>query len=131
LRAIFQSQIVIRFGCLLRQLIFWHRVHLFCQAGSAAPRPQLGALSLDVEERLFYLHDAPLALTPSEYRILACLLQAGGRPVSRERLLAVLYGSGNSSESNTLEVHVHALRRRLGRAIIETVRGFGYRLLPP
>lgn len=107
------------------------RVLLRRQAGSAAPRLQCGALSLDVETRSCYLHDTLLALTPSEYRILACLLQAGAKPVSRERLLAVLYGSGNSSDSNTLEVHVHALRRRLGRAAIETVRGFGYRLSPP
>ena len=48
--------------------------------------------------------------------------------MSRERLLQQLYGVGDGADSNTLEVYVHALRRRLGKDCIETVRGIGYRL---
>ncbi len=61
--------------------------------------------------------------------LLAVLIQAGGRPVSRERLLQQLYGLGDGVDSNTLEVRIHGLRRRLGRERIETVRGLGYRLV--
>jgi DNA-binding response OmpR family regulator len=49
--------------------------------------------------------------------------------VSRERLSQQLYGLDQPVDSNTLEVHIHALRRLLGKERIETVRGFGYRLV--
>ena len=108
------------------------RVQLRRRTGRAKPHPALGGLVLHPEERCFYLHGDRLTLTPSEYAILAVLLQAGGgRPVSRERLERQLYGGGQGAESNTLEVHIHALRRVLGRSTIETVRGFGYRLVMP
>lgn len=105
------------------------RVQLRRQNGQATPHPSLGALELHPEEHCFFLHGERLTLTPSEYAILAVLLQAGGRAVSRERITRQLYGGGHGAESNTLEVHVHALRRVLGRSAIETVRGFGYRLV--
>jgi DNA-binding response OmpR family regulator len=56
-------------------------------------------------------------------------MQAGGRPVSRERLHQELYGLEPGIDSNTLEVHIHALRKAVGRERIETVRGFGYKLV--
>jgi DNA-binding response OmpR family regulator len=55
-------------------------------------------------------------------------MQAGDKPVSRERLMQQLYGLGDGVDSNTLEVHIHGLRKTLGKQRIETVRGFGYRL---
>jgi DNA-binding response OmpR family regulator len=55
-------------------------------------------------------------------------MQAGDKPVRRERLMQQLYGLGDGVDSNTLEVHIYGLRKTLGKHRIETVRGFGYRL---
>ncbi|MEX0707663.1 MAG: helix-turn-helix domain-containing protein [Woeseia sp.] len=68
-------------------------------------------------------------MAPKEHQILAVLIQAGERPVTRERLLQQLYGIGEGVDSNTLEVHIYGLRKLLGKERIETVRGFGYRLV--
>ena len=99
------------------------------RAGSAGPRLSMGALEFEVEFHRFRLDGEPLSLPPKEHQILAVLMQAGGRPVSRARLAQQLYGFAQAVESNTLEVHIHALRKLLGRERIETVRGVGYRLV--
>ena len=67
-------------------------------------------------------------MTPSEHALLAMLVRSGTRPVSRERLARELYGDADRVDSNALEVHIHNLRKLIGRDRIETVRGFGYRL---
>jgi DNA-binding response OmpR family regulator len=105
------------------------RVLLRRSAGSAQPRLSMGALEFDAEFHRFLLDGEVLALPPKEHQILALLMQAGGRPVSRARLIQELYGLSRAAESNTLEVHVHGLRKVLGRERIETVRGVGYRLV--
>ncbi len=105
------------------------RVLLRRRAGSAESRLSMGALSFDPEFHRFQLDGRPLALPPKEHQILAVLMQAGGRPVSRARLSQQLYGLTQGAESNTLEVHIHGLRKALGRERIETVRGIGYRLV--
>ncbi len=98
-------------------------------AGTAQPRFVVGALSYAPDTQQFCLEDRPLSLSPQERGILAVLVQAGEKPVSRERLLQQLYGLGEGVDSNTLEVRIHALRRQLGKDRIETVRGIGYRLV--
>ncbi len=105
------------------------RVLLRRKAGSAQPRLAVGDLSYAADAHQFYLKDQPISLSPQERGILAVLVQAGGKPVSRERLLQQLYGLGDGVDSNTLEVRIHGLRRQLGRERIETVRGIGYRLV--
>jgi len=95
--------------------------------GSAGPRLELGELGYSAEARQFFLANEPIALTPKEHRLLTVLIQAGEKPVSRERLTRQL---GAEVSSNALEVHIHSLRKVLGRDRIETVRGFGYRLRP-
>ncbi len=92
---------------------------------AGAPRITMGNLSYESDSRQFFLHDQALCLTPKEHDILLLLIQAGGRPVCRETLNRRL---GPDLTSNALEVHVHSLRKLLGRERIETVRGFGYRL---
>jgi DNA-binding response OmpR family regulator len=104
------------------------RVLLRRKAGSAQPRVSIGDLSFDAEARQFYLDDNPISMSPKEYQLLAVLIQAGGKPVSRERLTQQLYGLREGADSNTLEVHIYGLRKLLGKERIETVRGFGYRL---
>jgi two-component system OmpR family response regulator len=66
-----------------------------------------------------------------EYRLLACLAHHVGRPVSKSHLTEQLYAQDFDRDSNTLEVLVARLRRKLGDALIETVRGQGYRLAAP
>jgi DNA-binding response OmpR family regulator len=105
------------------------RVLLRRKSGRAQPRMAVGDLCFDAESHRFYLGDEPLNIPPKEHQLLAVLIQAGERPVSRERLSQQLYGIGEGVESNTLEVHIHGLRKLLGKERIETVRGFGYRLV--
>ncbi|MCO5108211.1 MAG: response regulator [Burkholderiaceae bacterium] len=99
-------------------------------SGGAQPLIEAGALSYDPETQQFHLDDLPLGLSPQERSLLAVLIRAAGRTVSRERLLLQLYGLGEGVDSNTLEVRIHGLRRQLGKERIETVRGLGYRLVP-
>ena len=105
------------------------RVLLRRKSGTAQPRLTSGALSFAADSHQFYLDDEPIILPPKEHQILAVLIQAGDKPVSRERLTQQLYGLGDAADSNTLEVHIHGLRKVLGKDRIETLRGFGYRLV--
>lgn len=68
----------------------------------------------------------PVALTPKEYQLLHELLSQAGKVLTRERLLQTLYGWDEEAESNTLEVHIHHLRKKLSSELIRTVRGIGY-----
>ncbi|MGH8167537.1 MAG: winged helix-turn-helix domain-containing protein, partial [Woeseiaceae bacterium] len=85
--------------------------------------------SYAADSHQFFLDGEAITLSPKEHQILAVLIQAGETPVSRERLLQQLYGLGEGVDSNTLEVHVYGLRKLLGKNRIETVRGFGYKLV--
>jgi DNA-binding response OmpR family regulator len=67
-----------------------------------------------------------IALPAREFDLLHTLLLNSGRVLSREQLEQHLYSWGREVESNAVEVHVHHLRRKLGGALIQTVRGVGY-----
>ena len=69
-----------------------------------------------------------VALTSHEYRLLAYLMHHPGRVVSRQALTEHIYAQDCDRDSNTLEVFVARLRRKLGASVIETVRGLGYRV---
>lgn len=105
------------------------RVLLRRRAGQASPVIRVGELHYTPDSDTFTLSGQALTLAPKEQQLLQVLVMAGGRVVSRERLTQQLYGSGNGADSNTLEVHIHALRKQLGRERIATVRGQGYRLV--
>jgi DNA-binding response OmpR family regulator len=113
----------------LDELLARIRVLLRRKSGRAQPRLTAGNLSYAAEARQFYLDDELLSLPPKELQVLTVLMQAGDKPVSRERLMQQLYGLGDGVDSNTLEVHIYGLRKTLGKQRIETVRGFGYRLV--
>lgn len=70
----------------------------------------------------------PIHLSRREFSVLHALMANAGRVLSKGRLEETLYGWQEGVESNTVEVHVHHLRNKLGPGIIETVRGVGYRL---
>ena len=87
-----------------------------------------GSLTLDPAARSVSSNGRPLHLSPTEFTLLKMLLDNAGRTVRRERLFSSLYGVTGGIESNSLDVHIHRLRRRLGGTSIKTVRGIGYRI---
>ena len=89
---------------------------------------EFGPLLLSRSEHVAVWNGARVELTKREYRILDTLLRNRDRVLSRKQLEEALYGWGEEVESNAIEVHVHNLRRKLSRELIETVRGAGYRL---
>lgn len=101
--------------------------------GHPAPLLRAGGLVLDVAGRTATLDGDPLPLSPREFTLLEVLISNTGRVVIRSRLEASSAGWHSDTESNSLEVHIHNLRRKLGRQRIVTVRGVGYRLIaePP
>jgi two-component system OmpR family response regulator len=70
-------------------------------------------------------------LTSHEYRLLAYLMHHNGRVVSRTELVEHLYDQDFDRDSNTIEVFVGRLRKKLGIDVIHTIRGLGYRINPP
>jgi DNA-binding response OmpR family regulator len=72
------------------------------------------------------VHGQPVELSAREFSLLHELLQNSGRVLSREQLEQRLYGWGEEVESNSVEVHIHHLRKKLGSDLIRTVRGVGY-----
>jgi two-component system response regulator QseB len=85
-----------------------------------------GEIDIDVATRLVRLQQAPVALTSREFAILLMLIEHAGQIVSRERLEEALYGWGEEIESNAIQVHVHHLRKKLGKSVIRTIHAVGY-----
>lgn len=100
------------------------------KAGRAEPRIEHGALVLDTLTRQATLAGREVALSAREYALLHALLERPGAILSRAQLEERLYGWGEEVESNAVEVHIHALRRKLGADLIRNVRGVGYRVAP-
>jgi two-component system response regulator QseB len=94
--------------------------------GRATPAITHGALTLDPSRHEVRLDGAEVTLSAREFELLHALLEHPGRPLSRTRLEERLYGWSEQVSSNTVEVHVHALRRKLGPGWIKTLRGIGY-----
>lgn len=88
-------------------------------------------LRLNLTRRQVWLDAEPLDLTPKEYALLSRLMAKAGSPVHREILFNDIYSWDNEPATNSLEVHIHNLREKVGKARIRTVRGFGYQLLKP
>jgi two-component system phosphate regulon response regulator PhoB len=93
----------------------------------------LGPLRLDVGAHRFYVEDKEVSLTALEFRLLEHLLSRLGRVQTREQLLEEVWGLSSSLETRTIDTHVMRLRDKLGpaRALLETVRGVGYRIMNP
>ena len=95
-------------------------------SGHAAPVLTHGALTLDPAQRQVLLHGTAVVLSQREFDLLHALMRAGARVLTRELLEQQLYAWGSEVESNTIEVHIHHLRKKLGAEVIQTVRGVGY-----
>jgi two-component system OmpR family response regulator len=97
-------------------------------AGQAAPELRAGAVTLDPRLARVTLDGAPIKLTSHEFRLLSYLMHHQGRVVSQAELTEHIYAQDRDRDSNTVEVFVARLRRKLGAPFIETVRGLGYRI---
>jgi two-component system OmpR family response regulator len=100
-------------------------------SGLASPVLQCGALMLDTRSSRATLGGQPVTLTSHEYKVLDYLMHRQGSVVSRSELIEHIYAQDHDRESNTIEVFIGRLRRKLPGVNIETARGLGYRLTPP
>ncbi|MFF8288544.1 response regulator transcription factor [Streptomyces sp. NPDC016309] len=103
-------------------------------AAEAAPRPLLdvGPLSVDVRARQVTLAGRSLSLTAKEFDLLAMLAEESGAVRTRDAIIERVWEDNGYGSSRTLDVHVSALRAKLGdKRWIETVRGVGFRLVEP
>ena len=91
---------------------------------------QCGSIRLDTRQATVSVDGQPLILTSHEFKILSLLMQRMGEVLSRTELSEHLYPQDSERDSNTIEVFVGRLRKKLPPGSIETVRGLGYRLHP-
>lgn len=96
------------------------------QSGRADSIIQIGDLTLNVATRESLLQGNPVSLSAREFALLEALLDRPGAVLSRQHLEEKLYGWDKEIESNTVEVHIHSLRKKLGHDFIKNVRGVGY-----
>ncbi len=100
-------------------------------SGLASPVLVCGALTLDTRSGRVSLGGQTIALTSHEYKVLDYLMHRPGAVVSRTELTEHIYSQDFDRDSNTIEVFVGRLRKKLPPELIETVRGLGYRLVAP
>jgi two-component system phosphate regulon response regulator PhoB len=116
------QELVLRVGAILRRV-------------AQAPQPaadviRIGGLEIDRGEHRVTVEGEPVELTPTEYRLLVTLAERRGRVQARGHLLETVWEAAPDIQTRTVDMHVQRLRMKLGAAgeLIETVRGFGYRL---
>lgn len=97
-------------------------------SGHASSELICGPIRLDTRSSSVSVDGIPLSLTSHEYRLLAYLMHHQGKVVSRTELTEHLYAQDFDRDSNTIEVFIGRLRRKLGTDAIHTVRGLGYRM---
>ncbi|NBB51398.1 response regulator [Rhizobium sp. CRIBSB] len=100
-------------------------------AGQASPVLEFGEVSIDTRNKTVSLAGLPVDLTPLEYRCLTHLAMNAERHVSQAELTEQLYAQDFERDSNSVEVLIGRLRRKLGRDAITTRRGFGYKMGGP
>lgn len=96
--------------------------------GTRPPLLQVRDVELDPATRCVRRLGEPVEVSAKEFAILEMLMHNGGKVISRAQLKSMLYGQGEGSESNVVEVHIHNLRRKVGADLIRTIRGVGYLL---
>lgn len=100
-------------------------------AGNPNPLIRHGALEVDIAARRVTVAGRPVSLTAREWALFEALLARPGQLLSKAQLEEKLYAFDTEIESNTIEVHVSRLRKKLGAGVIVTERGMGYRLGAP
>ncbi len=112
----------------LEELLARVRVQLRDDRGGEPTVLEAGGVTLDVRTRKAMADGAVVDLTAREFTMLETFMRHAGQVLSREQLLAHVWGYDYDPGSNVVEVYVSYLRRKLGEETIETVRGMGYRL---
>ncbi len=97
-------------------------------AGNPNPLITIGELEVDLAARYVARNGRPVTLTAREWVLFEAFVQRPGQVLSKDRLEERLYSFDSEIESNTIEVHISRLRKKLGREVLETQRGVGYRL---
>jgi two-component system OmpR family response regulator len=100
-------------------------------SGHASSELECGPLRVDTRTSRVTVNGTAVKLTSLEYRLIEYLIHHQGRIISRTELVEHLYDQDFDRDSNTIEVFIGRLRRKLGKDMIETVRGLGYRLAAP
>jgi two-component system OmpR family response regulator len=100
-------------------------------AGQASPEMVCGPLRVDTRSGRAAVDGNPVKLTANEFKVLTYLMHHQGKVVSRTELTEHIYQQDFDRDSNTIEVFVGRLRKKLDLDLIQTVRGLGYRLEPP
>jgi two-component system, OmpR family, response regulator len=112
----------------MEELLARIRAQVRRSAGHARAEIECGSLRLDTKTARITLAGQPVRLTSHEYRLLAYLMHHNGRVVSRTELVEHLYDQDFDRDSNTIEVFIGRLRKKIPPDMIKTVRGLGYRL---
>ncbi|MEQ8592558.1 MAG: response regulator transcription factor [Parvibaculum sp.] len=116
----FMEEVLARLRALLRRA-----------SGHATSELECGPVRVDTRSSRVTVDGRAIKLTSLEYRLLAYMMHHRDRVISRTELVEHLYDQDFDRDSNTIEVFVGRLRRKLGKDVIETVRGLGYRLTAP
>lgn len=98
-------------------------------AGRATSSITIGRLTIDEARRKVTLDGEDVPVSRREFSVIHALAERPGHVLSRSQLEDQIYGWQEDIESNAIEVHIHKLRAKLGRDVIETVRGQGYRIV--
>jgi two-component system, OmpR family, response regulator QseB len=96
--------------------------------GDRVPEIAIKDLIIDPQSHRVSRDETPIALSPKEFSLLYELATHKGRILSKDQLTELIYGWSDDPESNSIEVHIHNLRKKIGAGIVETVRGVGYRI---
>jgi len=115
----------------LEELLARLRALIRRSSGVATPELTCGPITLDPRTAQVTVDGQPAALTSHEFRVLAYLMHHKGQVVSRSELIEHVYAQDFDRDSNTIEVFIGRLRRKLGNHTINTVRGLGYRMGEP
>ncbi len=97
-------------------------------AGHSSPALTIGEITLDTRNMRVSVEGVPVSLTPQEYRLFNYLMHHAGRIVPYTELIEHLYEHDSSKDANAIEVLVGRIRKKLGANVIETRRGFGYKV---
>lgn len=112
----------------LDELLARMRAVIRRRSGRSCPEVTYGPLTIDPCKKECLFHGDPVQLSAREFAVLEALMKEPGTVVSRSRLEDAVYGWGKEIESNSVEVHLHHLRRKLQPELIRNVRGVGYRI---
>ena len=114
----------------MEELLARVRAHVRRASGHTKSEIECGTLRLDTKTARVTVDGAAIKLTSHEYRLLAYMLHHNGRVVSRTELVEHLYEQDFDRDSNTIEVFIGRLRKKIPSYMIKTIRGLGYRLSP-